>query len=72
MKARITARLPQIRAGPLPPWNRRDPHVWIEHVFRDIAEQVRALGAVRRDMDFGGLPDILGPRDPNDWDPDKA
>ena len=52
--------------------NGRDPHVWIEHVFRDIAEKMRALGAVRPDLDFGDLPDILDARRPNDWDPDRA
>ena len=52
--------------------NGRDPDVWIEHVFRDLSDHMRALGDIQPDMDFGDLPDALDPRDSNDWDPDKA
>lgn len=55
-----------------------DPEVWVEGVWRDVANQLRAMTAANPDdpdLQFGSLPETLEKRDrqdKDDWDPDQA
>lgn len=45
-----------------------DPHRWVDGMWRDVADQLRATG----EQGFDRLVDALEKRDPVDWDPDQA
>lgn len=49
-----------------------EPMAWIDGVFRDVADQLRALSTADPDLQFGPLIEALDKRDPQDWDPDQA
>ena len=52
--------------------NGTDITKWTEGMWRDVADDLRAISAVRPDMNFGPLIETLDERDPVDWDPDEA
>lgn len=52
--------------------NGTDMRVWIEGIYRDVADQLRAISAQRPDLQFGPLVEALDDRDPEGWDPDLA
>lgn len=49
-----------------------DPRVWIEGIYRDVADQWRVIAAERPDLEFRPLIEALDGKDKNDWDPDQA
>ncbi|WP_427004916.1 hypothetical protein [Pseudarthrobacter sp. H2] len=50
-----------------------DPNVWMEGIWRDVADQLRGIAAATGDDGFDQLIETLDKRDPpDDWDPDLA
>lgn len=51
-----------------------DPTIWIQGLYRDVADQLRAVSEARPDLQFGPLIETLNRRDEDDadWDPDLA
>ena len=45
---------------------------WTEGMWRDVADEVRAISEDRPDLRFGSLIETLDKRDKRDWDPDQA
>jgi hypothetical protein len=52
--------------------NGTDITKWTEGMWRDVADDLRAISSARPDMKFGPLIETLDARDPVDWDPDEA
>lgn len=52
--------------------NGTNPLVWIEGLYRDVADQLRSISADRPDLHFDPLIETLESRDKPDWDPDLA
>lgn len=54
--------------------NGTDPQVWIQGIFRNVADELRVISAARPHLKFEGLIETLDKRDKDkdDWDPDLA
>jgi hypothetical protein len=52
--------------------NGTDPQVWIEGLFRNVADQLRVITVARPDLQFEALIEAMDQRDKDDWDPDLA
>ena len=52
--------------------NGTDIMKWTEGMWRDVADDLRAISAALPNMKFGPLIEALEKRDETDWDPDEA
>jgi hypothetical protein len=52
--------------------NGTDIMKWTEGMWRDVADQLRAISGDRPDLRFGPLIETLDSNDKSDWDPDQA
>lgn len=53
--------------------NSTDPTAWYAGMWREVADQLRAISAATGDDGFNPLIETLEKRDPrDDWDPDDA
>lgn len=52
--------------------NGTDPMVWMQGIFRNVADELRVISAARPDLHFEGLIETMDKRDRDDWDPDQA